>query len=108
MEVTVTNTYGKDRVEAEIEGEKTWELGGYDKSVLPEAITVRLLCHGLLVEEELVTPDDNGEWHYHFTVPKYEADGEEIAYTVEEAPLDTFIPAYEGITSKIPISRQYG
>lgn len=96
VEVTVTNTYGKDRVEAEIEGEKTWELGGYDKSVLPEAITVRLLCHGLLVEEELVTPDDNGEWHYHFTVPKYEADGEEIAYTVEEAPLDTFIPAYEG------------
>ena len=97
VEVIVTNTFEKDRVQMEIEGEKTWELGGYDKSVLPEAITVRLMQDGLLAEEQQVTPDDNGQWRYRFTVPKYDAEGNEIRYTIEEAPLDCFTATYDGL-----------
>ena len=96
MEVMVTNTFEEDWVQVEIEGEKTWELLGYEESVLPESITVRLLGGGQLVEEATVTPDSSGEWHYRFTGPKYDAEGEEIDYTVEEGPLYNFIPAYEG------------
>ena len=96
VEVMVTNTFEEDWVQVEIEGEKTWELLGYEESVLPESITVRLLGGGQLVEEATVTPDSSGEWQYRFTGPKYDAEGEEIDYTVEEGPLYNFIPAYEG------------
>ena len=48
------------------------------------------------MEEASVTPDENGEWHYAFTAPKYDADGNEIAYTVEETPVAGFVPSYNG------------
>ena len=92
--VTAANTYTGE-VQTEIEGEKTWELGGHTVA-LPESITVRLKNGDLLVEEITVTPDESSEWHYTFTAPKYDADGNEIAYTVEEAPITGFIPSYDG------------
>ena len=92
--VTAANTYTGE-VQTEIEGEKTWELGGHDVA-LPESITVRLKNGDLLVEEITVTPDESSKWHYTFTAPKYDADGNEIAYTVEEAPITGFIPSYDG------------
>ena len=96
--VTATNTYIGE-VQAEIKGEKTWELGGHDVA-LPESVTVQLKNGDLLVEEATVIPDGNGEWHYHFTAPKYDAEGAEIAYTIGEAPLYNFIPAYDGYNIK--------
>ena len=92
--VTATNTYTGE-VQTEIEGKKTWELGGHTVA-LPESITVQLKNGDLLVEEITVTPDESSEWHYTFTAPKYDADGNEIAYTVEEAPVAGFIPSYDG------------
>ena len=93
--VTATNIFVGE-VQREIKGEKTWALGGYDESVLPESITIRLKNGALLVEEISVTPDEKGEWHYTFTALKYGADGEEIAYTVEELPIEGFVPSYDG------------
>ena len=90
-----TNTYVGD-VQTDIEGEKTWELNGHE-AVLPEAITVRLKNGDLIVEEITVTPDENGEWHYTFTAPKYDADGKKIHYTVEEIPVTGFLPSYDGL-----------
>ena len=92
--VTATNTY-IGTVQTEIKGEKTWELGGHD-AALPESVTVRLKNGDIVVEEISVTPDENGEWHYAFTAPQYDADGGEIAYTVEEAPIAGFAPSYNG------------
>ncbi len=92
--VTATNTYTGE-VQTEIEGKKTWELGGHTVA-LPESITVQLKNGDLLVEEITVTPDESSEWHYTFTAPKYDADGNEIAYTVDEAPITGFIPSYDG------------
>lgn len=92
--VTATNTYiGEEQTE--IEGEKTWELDGHTVT-LPESITVQLKNGDVVVEEITVTPDENGEWHYSFTAPKYDADGKEIAYTVEELPVQGFVPSYDG------------
>ena len=91
--VTATNTYVGE-VQTEIEGEKTWELGGHDVA-LPESVTVQLKNGDLLVEEISVTPDESGEWHYTFTAPKCGADGSEIAYTVEEVPVAGFAPSYD-------------
>ena len=48
------------------------------------------------MEETEVTPDENGRWLYCFTVPKYDAYGNEFAYTLEELPLESFRPEYNG------------
>ena len=91
--VTAANSYTGE-VQTEIKGEKTWELGGHTVA-LPKSITVQLKNGDLLVEEITVTPNENSEWHYTFTAPKYDADGNEIVYTVEEAPITDFIPSYD-------------
>ena len=94
IEATATNTYFAV-VQTEIAGEKTWELGGRTVT-LPEFITVQLKGDGKLVEEKKVTPDANGQWLYTFTAPKYDADGNEITYTVEETPILGFDASYNG------------
>ena len=53
-----------------------------------------------VVEEKIVTPDENGEWHYTFNAPKYDEDGNKIQYTVVEVPLYNFIPTYDGYNIK--------
>lgn len=95
IEVTATNTFVGE-VQAKLEGEKTWEWGGHT-AALPESITVRLKDGDRVVEEKTVTPDKNGVWHYTFTAPKYDADGKEIQYTVEEFPVEGFFPSYDGL-----------
>ena len=92
---TVTNTF-TDVVMAEITGEKTWQGVASDNVLLPESITLRLKDGECIVEETTVTPDENGKWDYRFTVPKYDNEGNEIAYTVEEMPVKNFRPSYDG------------
>ena len=99
IESTVTNTF-VGTVMVEITGEKTWDLGGYPESVKPDSILVRLMDGDRVVEEKVVTPDENGEWRYTFNAPKYDEDGNEIRYTVEEVPLYNFIPTYDGYDIK--------
>lgn len=89
-----TNTFAGE-VQTDVEGEKTWVLNGHEAD-LPEAITVRLKNGDRIVEEITVIPDENGEWHYTFHAPKYDADGNEIHYTIEEIPVTGFLPSYDG------------
>lgn len=91
---TVTNTF-TGVVMTEISGEKTWQ-GVEDETLLPESITLLLKDGERVVEEANVTPDEDGKWRYCFTVPKYNEEGNEIAYAVEELPLESFRPTYEG------------
>ncbi|MCL2547025.1 MAG: Cna B-type domain-containing protein [Oscillospiraceae bacterium] len=77
----------------DIEGEKTWV--NPDGVELPEYITVRLMDGDRVVAEVEVRPDANGEWHFIFeNLPKYDADGNEIEYTVVEVPIDGWIASY--------------
>ena len=50
----------------------------------------------LLVEEQTVTADDQGMWTYAFTVPKYNADGTEAVYSIQELPVKGFRTTYNG------------
>lgn len=92
---TVTNTF-TGVVMTEIAGEKTWRGVEEDKTLLPESITLRLKDGERLVEEVTVTPDGEDRWRYCFTAPKYDDQGNEIAYRVEEVPVKSFHPSYEG------------
>lgn len=95
IKVTVTNAY-VNPPKIEITGTKTWNLHGYTDITLPDSITVQLKSQGLLGEEQIVTPDKNREWHYSFNAPKYDADGKEIVYTIEEVPIDGYKTSYVG------------
>ena len=95
IKVTVTNTY-VNPPKIEIAGTKTWKLNGDTDIILPKSITVQLKSEGLLVEEQIVTPDKNGEWHYSFKVPKYDVDGKEIVYNIVEVPVDGYKTSYAG------------
>ncbi len=98
-EVVVTNTYvGQSRVE--IIGQKTWDMNGYENIALPESITVCLKNGDRLIEEQIVKPDTNNEWHYSFVAPKYNADGSEAVYTLEEEAIPSFRATYNGYDIK--------
>jgi len=93
--VAQTNRY-IDRVMVQIAGEKTWDLKG-EKLDLPEVITIYLKNGDTVVEIATVKPDANGKWLYTFDVPKYDSDGKEIVYTIEEEPIEQFRPEYSGM-----------
>jgi len=78
----------------EIRGEKTWITDG--KGPIPDFIVVKLCGDGFLVEEKTVTPDGEGKWHYTFSAPKFDKEGKEIKYTIQEGPVDHFAPSYAG------------
>ncbi|MFQ9802191.1 MAG: Cna B-type domain-containing protein [Clostridia bacterium] len=97
VEVIVTNTFEKDRVQMEIEGEKTWELGGYDKSVLPE-MSRSGSCRTACLQRSSKSPrTTTANGVTALLCPKYDAEGNEIRYTIEEAPLDCFTATYDGL-----------
>jgi len=94
-EVVVTNTYvGETRVE--IAGEKVWDKNGCEDAVIPEAITINLKNGERLIEEIEVKPDADNRWKYSFIVPKFNADGSEAVYTLEEKEVKNFRASYEG------------
>lgn len=98
IEVLSINTY-TGRLMMEVEGEKTWDFGGNDPVELPESITVYLKNKkdNTIVSSCMVTPDENGEWRYSFTVDKFLPNSTEaIEYYLEEAPVESFLPSYKG------------
>lgn len=77
----ITNTLG-ERVD--VSGTKTWT--GDDEASRPESITVTLYANGEPVDTVTVAAADG--WAYSFgSLPRYDADGNEIAYTVVETPV---------------------
>lgn len=99
VEVSIINTFVGE-VYIDIAGEKTWDTGSAGNVSLPESITVKLLRDNLTYEEMEVKPDANGKWIYNFTVPKYDVNGKEIKYSIEEVKLKDFTPSYDGFNIK--------
>ena len=95
IEITVTNTY-KGTPVVEINGVKKWETGDNKDVKLPDSITVRLKNGDIIVEERVVTADNNGKWKYKFTVPKYNTDGTTAHYSIEEEPIENYRTTYDG------------
>ncbi len=67
----------------EVEAVKVWEDNNNADGNRPSSIYLQLKKGDALVDEALVTEEEG--WKHTFTgLPKYEADGTEISYTVEE------------------------
>lgn len=91
-EAVVTNHYQKP-VQVTIQGEKLWDLKGHEDQ-LPDFIRLQLKHGDRVVDEKQIKPDENGNWNYQFEVPKYDENGQEIEYTIEEIQMGNFKTEY--------------
>src|SRR5699024_4900232 len=79
--------------ETEVTGTKIWLDD--DSAERPESITVLLLANGEQVDDVDVTADS--DWTYKFTgLPKYDDQGVEITYTVDEESDEGYEKSIEG------------
>ena len=70
----------------EVNGEKIWNDNSDADGKRPGSITVNLLQNGKQIDSKTV--DKSTDWKYSFTdLPKYDANGAEYEYTVEEDPV---------------------
>ena len=91
----VTNTHVPELID--VSGAKTWADDNNRDGKRPESITVYLMNGETEVTSQVVTPDEKGNWTYTFeNVPKYQA-GQVINYTVKEAEVADYEPAYNGM-----------
>lgn len=95
VEVVVSNLFTGIEM-TELSGEKIWDTKDDPAAIIPDSITVLLKQGDDVVETAVVTPDENGDWYFNFTAPKYDADGELIEYTIEEVPVDGYICGIDG------------
>lgn len=95
IEVVATNTYIGE-VKTIIFGEKTWIIDNNINISLPEYITVKIKNGDLVVQEIEVRENSDGRWIYEFIVSKYDSNGNEINYIIEEDVVNGFIATYNG------------
>ncbi|WP_410984788.1 Cna B-type domain-containing protein, partial [Bacillus cereus] len=82
-----------------VSGTKTWE--DYDNKFgkRPESITVKVLQNGTEFQTQEVKADAEGKWSFSFKdLPKYDEQGNEYNYTVDEVKVDGYETKVEGTT----------
>lgn len=96
VHASVTNTYVGE-ILINIHGIKTWDdiPEGVTK---PESIQLNLMNGDTTVQTITVFPKD-GDWEFDFTnVPKYDSEGNLIAYTIRETPIPGFAAVQKDTT----------
>ncbi|MGM1402953.1 Cna B-type domain-containing protein, partial [Bacillus cereus group sp. BceL309] len=95
---TITNTY-KNTDKTEVSGKKVWEDYNNKFNTRPGSITVKLLQNGTEFQTKEVKADKDGNWSFDFKdLPKYDGEGNEIQYTVNEVKVDGYETKVEGTT----------
>ena len=80
--MTVANEY---KAFITVSGTKVWDDNNNQDGKRAEDIKVRLMNGTTEVASKTVTPDASGNWDFSFDdLPKYDDNGDEIAYTVTE------------------------
>ena len=75
--------------DVDITGNKTWNHGSNDPANHPRSITVLVMANGVEVRRQTITAAHN--WSWFFVMPRYDRNGREINYTIDE--LD--VPGYD-------------
>ena len=95
----IVNTYKPDNPPTpetiDISGVKTWNDANNKDGIRPKAIKVKLLANGK--EKTSVITTEEQDWKYSFTkLPKYDDDGKEIKYTVDEENVRGYTKKIDG------------
>ena len=81
--------------ELDVRRTKTWNDANNKDGIRPKAIKVKLLANGK--EKTSVITTEEQEWKYSFTkLPKYDDDGKEIKYTVDEENVRGYTKKIDG------------
>ena len=95
----IVNTYTPDNPPApetiDISGVKTWNDANNKDGIRPKAIKVKLLANG--EEKTSVITTEEQDWKYSFTkLPKFDDNGNEIKYTVDEETVSGYTKKIDG------------
>ncbi len=98
---TITNTFTVPNDKIKLKVSKVWDDSYNAKGYRPESIKLLVKNGSQVVAEQVITEAEN--WKYTFTdLPKYNAQGNEIVYTVEEAEVNSNdLARYKGEISKV-------
>ena len=83
---TIVNTFQVPGENVTIPVTKIWDDDNNKAKKRPESVTLQVKNGEQVVAEQPVTVDT--EWKHEFTVPKYDSNGNEIVYTIDEADLN--------------------
>ena len=93
----VTNTHEPEKLDVSVT--KVWDDENNKDKIRPESITVKLLKDGQDTGKTLVLDEKNG-WKGTFTeLAKYENQGKEISYTIEEVKVNGYTVKITGSAS---------
>src|SRR5699024_4880534 len=83
----------------EVSGTKEWEDNQDATGSRPDLITVQLKNGEEIVQEQEVRANEDGEWKYSFSdLPKFDEEGKEINYTVQEVAVEGYRTNITGFT----------
>ncbi|MBP3852195.1 MAG: Cna B-type domain-containing protein [Erysipelotrichaceae bacterium] len=90
---TIINSHEPELID--INGSKTWDDNNDQDGVRPAQITIRLLANG--EEVNSITTTEADDWSWSFTdLPKYENEGSEISYSINEDAITDYTTEYDG------------
>ena len=82
----ITNTFTRPEETTEITVNKVWDDNSDEAGKRPDSVTLKVTGNGDTYTQEVTGSGDR--WSYTFTeLPKYDANGDEIEYTVDEEEL---------------------
>jgi len=91
----ITNTRRQDTPEKTlVSGSKTWAHGSNPTGKWPTSILLRLSANGVFILQKEVGQAEH--WSWSIRMDKYDSDGREIVYTIDEAPVNDYIKAVDG------------
>ena len=91
----VTNTRDAQAAETTlVSGQKTWKHGVNPPGERPQAITVMIKANGTAILHRRITAAEH--WSWSFRLPRYNAQGAEIKYTVAEEQITDYAGAVDG------------
>ena len=77
-----------------VSGKKTWDHGKNPIAKRPTSITIIIKADDSIVTQRLITAADH--WAWSFMLPKFNGEGKEIKYTVDEARFEDYVKAVDG------------
>jgi|GEM_PF-1212358 len=77
-----------------ISGAKTWKHGTNPVSERPKELIIHVKANGNIITTAAVTAADH--WKWKFVLPKYDNNGNEIKYTIDEEPIPGYTTVVNG------------
>jgi|GEM_PF-1227560 len=93
---TKTETPPPSEDEITLSGKKTWNHGANPKEKQPEFIILLVKADGAIVQQKRISAAE--KWGWEYKLPKINAQGKEIKYTMDEAQIENYVKTIDGFS----------